>query len=57
MPSDDWRLAGLMLILTGALAGNFLVPMSALLQYRSHQLMGSGHSIAVQNLNEYLSIL
>ncbi|HEY8160305.1 MAG TPA: hypothetical protein VIF10_16555 [Methylobacter sp.] len=53
----DWRLAGLMLILTSALADNFLVPMNALLQHRGHQIMGSGHSIAVQNFNEYLRIL
>jgi LPLT family lysophospholipid transporter-like MFS transporter len=53
----DWRLAVLMLILIGSLAGSFLIPMNALLQYRGHQLMGSGHSIAVQNFNENLSIL
>ncbi len=53
----DWRLAVLMLILIGTLAGSFLIPMNALLQYRGHQLMGSGHSIAVQNFNENLSIL
>ena len=53
----DWRLAVLMLILIGSLAGSFLIPMNALLQHRRHQLMGSGHSIAVQNFNENLSIL
>jgi len=53
----DWRPAALMLILIGALAGSFLIPMNALLQHRGHQLMGSGHSIAVQNFNENLSIL
>ncbi|MCF7967157.1 MAG: lysophospholipid transporter LplT [Methylobacter tundripaludum] len=53
----DWRPAALMLILIGVLAGSFLIPMNALLQYRGHQLMGSGHSIAVQNFNENLSIL
>jgi hypothetical protein len=31
--------------------------MNALLQHRGHLLMGSGHSIAVQNCNENLSIL
>jgi len=40
-----------------SLAGSFLIPMNALLQHRGHQLMGSGHSIAVQNFNENLSIL
>ncbi|MGR9086292.1 MAG: lysophospholipid transporter LplT, partial [Gammaproteobacteria bacterium] len=53
----DWRLAVLMLIVIGALAGSFLIPMNALLQHRGHLLMGSGHSIAVQNFNENLSIL
>ncbi|MDD5265851.1 MAG: lysophospholipid transporter LplT [Methylococcales bacterium] len=54
---NDWRLAVLMLIVVGILAGSFLIPMNALLQHRGHQLMGSGHSIAVQNFNENLSIL
>jgi len=31
--------------------------MNALLQHRGHVLMGAGHSIAVQNFNENLSIL
>ena len=53
----DWRVALLMLILVGSLAGSFLIPMNALLQHRGHLLMGSGHSIAVQNFNENLSIL
>ena len=46
-----------LLVLVGALAGIFIIPMNALLQYRGHQLMGSGHSIAVQNFNENISIL
>jgi MFS transporter, LPLT family, lysophospholipid transporter len=54
---SDWRLAILMLILIGTLAGSFLIPMNALLQYRGHLLMGSGHSIALQNFNENGSIL
>ena len=41
----------------GACAGFFVVPMNALLQHRGHVLMGAGHSIAVQNFNENLSIL
>ena len=45
------------MILIGALAGFFVVPMNALLQHRGHVLMGAGHSIAVQNFNENLSIL
>jgi hypothetical protein len=45
------------LMLVGGLAGFFVVPMNALLQHRGHVLMGAGHSIAVQNFNENLSIL
>jgi hypothetical protein len=46
-----------LIILIGALSGFFVVPMNALLQHRGHILMGAGHSIAVQNFNENLSIL
>ena len=46
-----------LLIIIGALSGFFVVPMNALLQHRGHVLMGAGHSIAVQNFNENLSIL
>jgi MFS family permease len=46
-----------LLIFIGALSGFFVVPMNALLQHRGHILMGAGHSIAVQNFNENLSIL
>ncbi|MBU3694136.1 MAG: lysophospholipid transporter LplT [Rhodocyclaceae bacterium] len=49
--------AGLLMTAVGALAGFFVVPMNALLQHRGHLLMGAGHSIAVQNFNENLSIL
>jgi len=47
----------LLLLLAGALAGYFVVPMNALLQHRGHLLMGAGHSIAQQNFNENISIL
>ncbi|USX25001.1 lysophospholipid transporter LplT [Oxalobacteraceae bacterium OTU3CINTB1] len=46
-----------LLVLVGLLGGFFLVPMNALLQHRGHVLMSAGHSIAVQNFNENLSIL
>jgi len=46
-----------LLILVGGLAGFFVVPMNALLQHRGHVLMSAGHSIAVQNFNENLSVL
>jgi MFS family permease len=47
----------LLLVLVGAFAGFFVVPMNALLQHRGHVLMSAGHSIAVQNFNENVSIL
>lgn len=53
----DWRVAVVLLVLIGAMGGYFVVPMNALLQHRGHLLMGAGHSIAVQNFNENLSIL
>jgi len=46
-----------LLVLIGGFSGFFVVPMNALLQHRGHILMGAGHSIAVQNFNENLSIL
>lgn len=46
-----------LLILVGALSGYFVVPMNALLQHRGHVLMSAGHSIAVQNFSENLSVL
>ncbi|MEW6165933.1 MAG: lysophospholipid transporter LplT [Pseudomonadota bacterium] len=53
----DTLLAMPLLVLVGVLSGFFVVPMNALLQHRGHILMGAGHSIAVQNFNENLSIL
>jgi MFS transporter, LPLT family, lysophospholipid transporter len=53
----DWRQAICMLIVIGMLAGSFVIPMNALLQYRGHLMMGSGRSIALQNFNENVSIL
>jgi MFS family permease len=49
--------AAAMMIVVGALAGYFVVPMNALLQHRGHVLLSAGHSIAVQNFNENLNIL
>ena len=46
-----------LLIAIGAMAGFFVVPMNALLQHRGHVLLSAGHSIAVQNFNENVSIL
>ena len=54
--SQIWLAVALMVII-GALAGFFVVPMNALLQHRGHHLVGAGRSIAVQNFNENSSIL
>ncbi|MCD0505309.1 lysophospholipid transporter LplT [Bordetella petrii] len=53
---STWSVYAL-LMLTGGLAGFFVVPMNALLQHRGHVLLSAGHSIAVQNFNEQLNIL
>jgi MFS family permease len=54
----DWMpVVYALLMLTGAMAGFFVVPMNALLQHRGHVLLSAGHSIAVQNFNENISIL
>jgi MFS family permease len=57
--SISWFLAiaCVILVIIGGLAGYFVVPMNALLQHRGHVLLSAGHSIAVQNFNENLSIL
>ncbi|SFP79438.1 Major Facilitator Superfamily protein [Nitrosomonas cryotolerans] len=55
--AHDLWIVIILLILIGGLAGFFVVPMNALLQHRGYILMGAGHSIAVQNFNENLSIL
>jgi LPLT family lysophospholipid transporter-like MFS transporter len=53
----DVRYAYPLLIMIGGLSGYYLVPMNALLQHRGHVLLSAGHSIAVQNFNENLSVL
>jgi len=54
---QHWQLAVILLFVIGALAGFFVVPLNALLQHRGHELIGAGHSIAVQNFNEHIGIL
>jgi MFS family permease len=54
---QHWQLAIALLFVIGALAGFFVVPLNALLQHRGHELIGAGHSIAVQNFNEHIGIL
>jgi MFS family permease len=44
--------ASILLLLVGALAGFFVVPMNALLQHRGCTLLTAGRSIAVQGFNE-----
>jgi MFS family permease len=53
---EVWLAVGVMVVI-GAMAGFFVVPMNALLQHRGHHLVGAGRSIAVQNFNENTSIL
>lgn len=54
---QHWQIAAALLFIIGALAGFFVVPLNALLQHRGHELIGAGHSIAVQNFNEHIGIL
>jgi len=54
---QHWQVAVVLLFIIGALAGFFVVPLNALLQHRGHELIGAGHSIAVQNFNEHIGIL
>jgi len=54
---NHWIVAAIVLFIIGVLSGIFVVPLNALLQHRGHVLIGPGHSIAVQNFNENLSIL
>jgi len=56
IPVTSPTIAIILLIIIGAMAGYFVVPMNALLQHRGHLLMGAGSSIAVQNFNENLSM-
>lgn len=44
--------AALLMVVVGAMAGFFVVPMNALLQHRGYTLLTSGRSIAVQGFNE-----
>jgi LPLT family lysophospholipid transporter-like MFS transporter len=53
---SPWTAAAL-LMLVGALAGFFVVPMNALLQHRGCSLLTAGRSIAVQGFNENAGML
>jgi MFS transporter, LPLT family, lysophospholipid transporter len=54
---DTREVAAVLLFCIGVLAGYFIVPLNSLLQHRGHELLGAGHSIAVQNFNENIGIL
>jgi MFS family permease len=54
---SNMPLVYVLLIVIGMMAGFFVVPMNALLQHRGYVLLSAGHSIAVQNFNENISIL
>jgi MFS transporter, LPLT family, lysophospholipid transporter len=54
--SSPWT-AALLLVLVGAIAGFFVVPMNALLQHRGCTLLTAGRSIAVQGFNENAGML
>jgi hypothetical protein len=54
---DTREVAAVLLFSIGVLAGYFIVPLNSLLQHRGHELLGAGHSIAVQNFNENIGIL
>jgi LPLT family lysophospholipid transporter-like MFS transporter len=54
---DSVFLASVLMVLMGALAGFFIVPMNALLQARGCTLLTAGRSIAVQGFNENAGML
>lgn len=54
---DSVAMARVLMVLVGALAGFFVVPMNALLQHRGHVLLTAGRSIAVQGFNENAGML
>jgi len=54
---DHLYLAILLLILTGACGGFYVVPLNALLQERGHETVGAGHAIAIQNFFENFCML
>ena len=49
--------AAVLLVVVGAIAGFFVVPMNALLQHRGYTLLTAGRSIAVQGFNENAGML
>ena len=54
---DSVLWAAALLVVVGAIAGYFVVPMNALLQHRGCSLLTAGRSIAVQGFNENAGML
>ncbi len=50
-------MAAVLMVVVGAMAGFFVVPMNALLQHRGYTLLTAGRSIAVQGFNENAGML
>lgn len=61
LPIMNWvhhpSVALALMVMVGACGGFFVVPMNALLQHRGCHLLTAGQSIAIQNLNENLSVM
>ena len=54
---DAIPMAAVLMVVVGAMAGFFVVPMNALLQHRGYVLLTAGRSIAVQGFNENAGML
>jgi len=56
-PTNDFVMAGAVLLGIGAAGGFFAIPLNALLQERGHESVGAGRALAVQNFFENISML
>lgn len=56
-PMHSFEMAAIVLVGVGMAGGYFVVPLNALLQERGHETIGSGRTLAVQNLFENLAML
>lgn len=54
---ESIAMAAVLMVVVGAMAGFFVVPMNALLQHRGYTLLTAGRSIAVQGFNENAGML
>ena len=55
--TSSFYLAIALLVFIGACGGFYVVPLNALLQERGHEIVGSGHAIAVQNFSIGIAML